>query len=304
MKVVSVAPRSSRFSSCSLPRLRSQPIQRPSPSFQTRRRWSRRKRSPPGAGAVALVQPAMPAAAAASRASSPSTCSVAASTQSESRAKCRSPSGLARWWISSRSICSSIASRRGQQRRHGDERAQMRRECRRAVPSAGRSVAPKPRRHAAIDQCDRRVDRRDRTERAEQAQPCPIESRCGEREQRQGEQDARRRRRRRSHSRRCRAPGSSVRAKCAGGGRKPIAASNAPRRRRGDDSRDRSGGRPPRPRLHMRLAPLPGRRGARCRSPCGSSRAPAPRWRCDRDCASGNPCRESRCRPRVRRRPG
>ena len=28
MKVVSVAPRSSRFSSCSLPRLRSQPIQR------------------------------------------------------------------------------------------------------------------------------------------------------------------------------------------------------------------------------------------------------------------------------------
>ena len=48
MKVVSVAPRSSRFNSCSLPRLRSQPIHRPSLSFQTRRRWSSRKRSAAG----------------------------------------------------------------------------------------------------------------------------------------------------------------------------------------------------------------------------------------------------------------
>ena len=50
MKVVSVAPRSSRLSSWSLPRLRSQPIHRASPSFQTRRRCRRRKRVPPGAG--------------------------------------------------------------------------------------------------------------------------------------------------------------------------------------------------------------------------------------------------------------
>ena len=38
------APRSRRFSSCSLPRLRSQPIHLPSPSFHMRRRCSRRKR--------------------------------------------------------------------------------------------------------------------------------------------------------------------------------------------------------------------------------------------------------------------
>ena len=37
-KVVSVAPRRKRFSSCSLPRLRSQPIHLPSHSFQTRLR--------------------------------------------------------------------------------------------------------------------------------------------------------------------------------------------------------------------------------------------------------------------------
>jgi len=36
--VVPVAPRSSRLSSCNLPRLRSQPIHIPSPSFQIRRR--------------------------------------------------------------------------------------------------------------------------------------------------------------------------------------------------------------------------------------------------------------------------
>ena len=30
--------------------------------------------------------------------------------QSDSRAKCRSPSGLARWWISSRSTCSAMSS--------------------------------------------------------------------------------------------------------------------------------------------------------------------------------------------------
>ncbi len=33
-------------------------------------------------------------------------------------------------------------------------------------------------------------------------------------------------------------------------------------------------------------------------------RARAPRWHCDRDCASGNPCRGMRCRQRVRRPPG
>ncbi len=56
MNVVSAAPRSRRFSSWSLPRLRSQPIQRRSPSFQTRRRCSRRKRVAAGGRPVARVQ--------------------------------------------------------------------------------------------------------------------------------------------------------------------------------------------------------------------------------------------------------
>ena len=69
--VVSVAPRSRRLSSCSLPRLRSQPIQRPCASFQTRRRCSRRKRSAPSAVGWRLLSRAMPSTAAASRSASP-----------------------------------------------------------------------------------------------------------------------------------------------------------------------------------------------------------------------------------------
>ena len=50
--------------------------------------------------------------------------SASASIQSDSSAKCRSPSGLARWWISSRSTCSAMSSGVVKQRRHGDDRAQ------------------------------------------------------------------------------------------------------------------------------------------------------------------------------------
>ena len=46
-KLVVVDPRNSAFSSWSLPRLRSQPIQRFSPAFHIRRRWKSRKRAPP-----------------------------------------------------------------------------------------------------------------------------------------------------------------------------------------------------------------------------------------------------------------
>ncbi len=56
MKVVSVAPRSSRLSSCSLPRLRSQPIHTRSPRVQTRRRWSRRSAGRRLPLAMALVE--------------------------------------------------------------------------------------------------------------------------------------------------------------------------------------------------------------------------------------------------------
>ena len=52
----------------------------------------------------------MPARATATNSASASARSTSASIQSDSRAKCRSPSGLARWWISSRSTCSSMSS--------------------------------------------------------------------------------------------------------------------------------------------------------------------------------------------------
>ena len=45
-KLVSVAPRRSRFSSSSFPRFRSHPIHTPSPGFHCRVRWSRKNRSP------------------------------------------------------------------------------------------------------------------------------------------------------------------------------------------------------------------------------------------------------------------
>ena len=86
--VVSVAPRSSRLSSCSLPRLRSQPIQRPSPSFHTRRRCKQQEAVAARRRSVTSVQPRdalvsqRPAAP-----RRPATCSLAASRQSESSAK-------------------------------------------------------------------------------------------------------------------------------------------------------------------------------------------------------------------------
>ena len=110
MNVVSWAPRRSRLSSWSFPRLRSHPIQVPCPSFQTRRRWNRRKRSPPeAAGPWRRLRRAIPSVAAARSRSSSGIVSVGASVQSERRAKQRSPSALARKWISRRLTCSSIS---------------------------------------------------------------------------------------------------------------------------------------------------------------------------------------------------
>jgi len=107
-KLVSVARRNSRFISCSLPRLRSQPIQLPSPAFHTRRRCSTRTRSPPGPGPCRRLRRAIPSGAAARSASSPAACSVSLSVQSESKAKCNAPSWLARKWSSSRATCSAM----------------------------------------------------------------------------------------------------------------------------------------------------------------------------------------------------
>ena len=58
---MSLAPRRRWFSSSSFPRLRSHPIHLPSAWFQTRRRWSRRKRSPAsGAGPWRRLRRAIP----------------------------------------------------------------------------------------------------------------------------------------------------------------------------------------------------------------------------------------------------
>ena len=105
-KVVSVAPRSSRLSSCSLPRLRSQPIHLPSDGFNTRRRCNNRKRSPLGAAPCRSLRSFIASAAKINRASSPSTTSWSASFPSVSRAKAISPPAPLRKCTSSRSICS------------------------------------------------------------------------------------------------------------------------------------------------------------------------------------------------------
>ena len=97
MNVVSGAARRRRFSSRSFPRLRSHPIHFPSSSFHVRLRCNKRNRSPAsGAGPCRWLRRAIPSTAAARSRSSPGIVSVAASVQSESRAKRRSPSGLAR----------------------------------------------------------------------------------------------------------------------------------------------------------------------------------------------------------------
>ena len=107
--VVSRAPRNSRLSSDNFPRLRSHPIQRPSPRFQRRRRCRSRKRSPTGVEPYRRFSRAMPSLAAKSSSSSPSACSLSESRQSDSKAKCSSPRGLARKWISSCSTCVSMS---------------------------------------------------------------------------------------------------------------------------------------------------------------------------------------------------
>jgi len=75
----------------------------------------------------------------------------------------------------------SLACR--EQRRHRDERAQMRGNTIAKFQSGQKRRAEAPR-HAAVHQRDRRVDGGDRTQSAEQAQPCPAEPRRSQGEQR------------------------------------------------------------------------------------------------------------------------
>ena len=158
-------------------------------------------------------------------------------------------------------------------------------------------------RHAPVHQRDRRVDGGDRTQPAEQAQPRPI---AAQRAASANSGEARRTAATTATGADIAAdadrPAQRVQARCAGGGRKPIAASNA-----GAPSAEKMIARiTVAVFLHARCPRmwlLRGQDGAACdlESPCGPRRAPVPRWRCGRDCASGNPCRETvaRCGEHV-----
>ena len=129
-KLVSVAPRSSRLNSASLPRLRSHPIQRRSPGFHRRSRWKQEE----AVGAVQVVQ----LVDAASRGVDDAASSVGRRGRdrhrgkSASRAKCRCGSRFAKKRTSS-SSSSDISARLGvDDRRNDHHRAIAGRECRRA----------------------------------------------------------------------------------------------------------------------------------------------------------------------------
>ena len=95
-KVVSGAPRSSWFNSWSLPRLRSQPIHCFCPLAPDPPPMEQHEAVARGGGAVQTIQARDAFAAMSSSAASPAVCSAGASVQSESNAKCSSPSGEAR----------------------------------------------------------------------------------------------------------------------------------------------------------------------------------------------------------------
>ena len=142
--VVSVAPRSRRLSSWSLPRLRSHPIQRPCASFQTRRRCSRRKRSAPAAVAMAAVEPGDAGDGRRHEVGVSSVVSASASVQSDRSAKCTAPRGIGE--IVDLQPLELLVDRRAgrQQRRDGDEGAQLRRHAVAQRRGRAASIAPKP----------------------------------------------------------------------------------------------------------------------------------------------------------------
>ena len=110
-KLVSAAPCSSRFNSCSLPRLRSQPIHRRWCPFHWRRRCRSRKRSSPSTGPCTRFRRAMPAAAAPRSPASDGWVSASASAQSDSSAYHTSPPCVARWCTSRFCSASSMSPR-------------------------------------------------------------------------------------------------------------------------------------------------------------------------------------------------
>ena len=138
MKLVSVAPRSSRLNSASLPRLRSHPIQRPSLGFQRRSRWKKKKRS----GAVPRVELVDAAAsrAATSASSSGSDGCVGVGKVAEQR---EVQMRIAVGQEADLEVVEQAEQPRLRvdDRRHDDDRAVVRRECRRASPASAAAAA-------------------------------------------------------------------------------------------------------------------------------------------------------------------
>ena len=295
MKLVSVAPRSSRFSSCSLPRLRSQPIQRASPGVPDppgdAAAGTARRQAP---GHSARLSRAMPFAAAASSASSPSVC-LGRGVQSSRKAE-RNAGRLPGWRDGGSpdcSICSSIDAGRGQQRRHGDEGAQMRGNAVGKLQSRAAGWRAETEASRPIDQRDRRVDGGDDAQHrracraATGRRPWRRAASSGSGEQDQGDERRWRRHRPPMPEARC---SRARHLRAAADGSRWSFSNSLSAAARSDDSRDRFS------RVRSVGAAVPPtrpprrRRCARRRVPCGRRRAPIPRWRCDRDCASGNPC--------------
>ena len=137
VKLVSVAPRSSRLNSSILPRLRSHPIHRPSRSFHWRMRWNRKKRSPPPSACFALSA-VMPARAAARISRSRGSDSVGASGKSVSRAKWTCASKLPRACTSRCAMRSIDALDAVEQRRHDHHRSCRGRDGSELEPSQAR----------------------------------------------------------------------------------------------------------------------------------------------------------------------
>ena len=182
-----------------------------------------------------------------------------------------------------------------EQRRHGDERAQLRRNAIAKLQSGQKRSTEAPC-HAAIYQRDRSIDGGDRTQNAEQTQPCPANPRCGQGRQRQREKSS-----------------------GDGGYGAPVAtnaecldhASEPSMQWRLEAGRCFERTAPPGEEVIARITPaivfharVPGRISLRGQNGAtrdvefraAATRAPAPRWRCGKGCALENPYLESRRR--------
>ena len=168
---MSVAPRSSRLSSWSLPRLRSQPIHCCWVSLQTRRRCSSRKRSPAASDSVLPIQPRDAAGRGVHQCLVPvglfAWLHRPSPTAGRNGARPRATPGK---WISSRSSASSMACAGSQQDRARPPGSAAVAVRRRAAPGRAGCVAANAAGDRPIDEGHRGVQRRKQAEEAEQRQ--------------------------------------------------------------------------------------------------------------------------------------